>query len=66
MDPNFLPAHFYLFQIYFGKGMYEEALREAQKTDDQCLMATIYAMMNRQEEARRDRKSTRLNSSHTT
>ena len=53
MDPNFLPAHFRLSYIYLAKGMYQEALREAQKIDSQYLMATIYAIMNRQEEARR-------------
>jgi serine/threonine protein kinase/Tfp pilus assembly protein PilF len=53
MDPNFNPAHAYLYMNYAGKGMYEEALREAQKTDDQYFIASIYATMNKQEEARR-------------
>jgi len=53
MDPHFPPAHAYLCWNYTGKGMYEEALKEAQKTDDQYSMAVIYAAMNRQDEARR-------------
>jgi len=53
MDPDFSPAHGYLCWNYIGKGMYEEALSEAQKLGDQYSIAAIYAMMNRQEEARR-------------
>jgi hypothetical protein len=53
MDPHFPPAHIYLSWNYGGKGMYDEALREAQKTDDQYSMANFYALMNRQAEARR-------------
>ncbi len=53
MDPDFLPAHGYLMMNYLGKGMYQEALREAQKTNNQAAIASIYAVMNRQEEARR-------------
>jgi len=53
MDPEFRPAHAYLSQNFLGKGMYEEALKESQKIDDQYFMATIYAVMNRPEEARR-------------
>jgi tetratricopeptide (TPR) repeat protein len=53
MDPDFLPARTYLSWNYGGKGMYEEALREAQKIDDRYLMAVTYARMNRYEEARR-------------
>ncbi len=53
MDPDFRPAHIYLMMNYDGKGMYQEALREAQKTNNQVNIALTYAMMNRQEEARR-------------
>jgi serine/threonine protein kinase len=53
MDPDFRPAHIYLMMNYLGKGMYQEALREAQKTNNQVTIASIYAMMNRKEEARR-------------
>lgn len=53
MDPDFLPAHGYLMMNYLGKGMYQEALREAQTTNNLGAVAEIYAMMNRQEEARR-------------
>jgi serine/threonine-protein kinase len=53
MDPDFFPAHFYLMMNCRGKGMYQEALREAQKTNYQGFIAGIYATMNRQEEARR-------------
>jgi tetratricopeptide (TPR) repeat protein len=53
MDPDFSPAHAYLYMNYAGKEMYEEALSEAQKSGDQYFIATMYAKMNRQEEARR-------------
>jgi len=57
MDPDFSPAHGFLCWNYTGKGMYAEALREAQLANDQRLqwynMAIIYAKMNRPEEARR-------------
>jgi serine/threonine protein kinase len=53
MDPDFRPAHIYLMIFYVSKGMYQEALREAQKTNNQATIASIYAGMNRQEEARR-------------
>jgi eukaryotic-like serine/threonine-protein kinase len=53
MDPDFRPAHIYLMMNYLGKGMYQEALKEAQKTNNQVTIASIYAMMNRKEEARR-------------
>jgi eukaryotic-like serine/threonine-protein kinase len=53
MDPDFLPAHGYLWMNYVVKGMYEEALREAQRTNNQWYIASTYARMNRQEEARR-------------
>ena len=53
MDPDFRPAHIYLMIFYVSKGMYQEALREAQKTNNQATIARIYAGMNRQEEARR-------------
>ena len=53
MDPHFPPAHVYLCWNYTGKGMYEDALREAQVTDDRYSMAAIYAAMNRQDMARR-------------
>jgi serine/threonine protein kinase/tetratricopeptide (TPR) repeat protein len=53
MDPDFFPAHGYLMMNYLGKGMYQEAIREAQKTNNQVAIASIYAMTNRQEEARR-------------
>ena len=53
MDPDFLPAHIYLMMNYLGKGMYQEALRETQKANNPWGIASIYAMMNRQEEARR-------------
>ena len=53
MDPDFVPARTYLCWNYLGKGMYEEALREAQKLNNEYAIAGVYAMMNRQEEARR-------------
>jgi tetratricopeptide (TPR) repeat protein len=53
MDPHFPPAHAYLCWNYIGKGMYEEALREAQEIDDRYYLAGIYAALNRQDEARR-------------
>jgi tetratricopeptide (TPR) repeat protein len=53
MDPDFRPAHANLMLNYLGKGMYQEALREAQTTNNLGAVAEIYAMMNRQEEARR-------------
>ncbi len=53
MDPDFPPAIIYLMMNYLGKGMYQEALREAQKINYQGVIAGIYATMNRQEEARR-------------
>jgi TolB-like protein/Tfp pilus assembly protein PilF len=53
MDPDFPPAHIYLCWNYAGKGMCEEALREAQAENDKYSMGMIYAAMNRKEEARR-------------
>jgi serine/threonine protein kinase/Tfp pilus assembly protein PilF len=53
MDPDFFAAHSQLCLNYIGKGMYEEALSEAQITGEQYSMAVIYAKMNRPGEARR-------------
>ena len=53
MDPEFHPAHQFLWWNYVGKKMYEEALKEAQKTNYRWAVASLYAIMNRPEEARR-------------
>ena len=53
MDPDFRPAQVYLASGYAGKGMYEEALREAQKAGDPYLVASFDIPLNRQDEARR-------------
>jgi serine/threonine protein kinase/Tfp pilus assembly protein PilF len=53
MDPEFHPAHQFLWWNYAGKKMYEDALKEAQKSNYQWAVASIYAMMNKPAEARR-------------
>jgi len=53
MDPDFRPAHVYLMMNYLGKGICQEALREALKTNNQVYIALTYATMNRKEESRR-------------
>ena len=53
MDPEFRPAHQFLWWNHAGKKMYGEALKEAQKTNYQWAIANIYAMMSRPGEARR-------------
>jgi serine/threonine-protein kinase len=52
LDPGFRPAQVYLVSNYMGKGMYEEALRLAQETGDPFMLASIYALTNRKDEAR--------------
>ncbi len=53
MDPDFAPAHLYLSWNYGRKGMIEEALSEAKKSEDPYWIARAYALANQKEEARR-------------
>ena len=53
MDPNFRPAHFYIGLNYLGNGMYEEALEEFKKLNEQEYLAITYAKMGKITEAKK-------------
>lgn len=57
MDPSFEPAQIYLHRAlrnkYMAKGMYEEALEECQKSNDQMGIGIVYAKMGKKTEAQK-------------
>ncbi len=51
MDPSFMPAHFYLGRCYREIGMYEKALEEFRKINDQAAIGITLAKMGKKSEA---------------